>query len=120
MQAMPTCARLISIVLLALLSAGTAQADEDPVSVIEFANGAINPDVLDVPAGSRFKLELRNSGADPVEFESLELRKEKVLGPGVTSFIVIRRLDPGEYRFFDDFHPDTPPARLVAREAGGQ
>jgi hypothetical protein len=120
MQAMPTCARLMPIVLLAVLSAGTVQADEDPVFVIEFANGAINPAVLDVPAGSRFKLELRNSGADPVEFESIELRKEKVLGPGVTSFIVIRRLDPGEYRFFDDFHPDTPPARLVAREAGGQ
>ncbi len=120
MQAMPTCARLISIVLVAVLSAGTAQADEDPVFVIEFANGAINPAVLDVPAGRRVKREVRNSGADPIEFESIELRKEKVLGPSVTSFIVIRRLDPGEYRFFDDFHPDTPPARLVAREAGGQ
>ena len=40
--------------------------------------------------------------------------------PGSDSVMVLRRLDPGEYRFFDDFHPDTPPARLVAREAGGQ
>jgi hypothetical protein len=113
-------ARLMPIILLALLSAGVASAAEDPVFAIEFADGAIRPPLLEVPAGTRFKLELRNTGADPVEFESLELRKEKVLGPGVTSFIVIRRLDPGEYRFFDDFHPGTPPARLVAREANGQ
>jgi hypothetical protein len=117
---MPKYALLMPIVLLALLSAGSASADEDPVFAIEFADGAIRPSLLEVPAGTRFKLELRNTGADPVEFESLELRKEKVLGPGVTSFIVIRRLGPGEYRFFDDFHPGTPPARLVAREANGQ
>jgi len=117
---MSTCARLIPIVFGAVLSTAAARADEVPVFVIEFASGRIAPSVLEVPAGTRFKLELRNTGTDPVEFESIELRKEKVLGPGVTSFVVIRRLDPGEYRFFDDFHPDTPPARLVAREAGGQ
>ena len=29
---------------------------------------------------------------------------------------IIRSLDPGEYRFFDDFHLDMPPATLIARE----
>ena len=101
----------------ALLSMSVAAIAEDyPVFVIEFKDGAISPPVIEVPAGTRFKLELRNTGLSPVEFESIELRKEKVLGPGVTSFIVIRSLDPGEYRFFDDFHLDMPPATLVARE----
>ncbi len=102
-----------------LLGAGLgvpARAGEDPVFVIEFSDGTITPQTVEVPAGRPFKLELRNTGASPVEFESLELRKEKVLGPGVTSFIVIRRLAPGEYRFFDDFHPAAAPALLVARE----
>jgi Cupredoxin-like domain len=108
----------------ALLAVGTvlcpmsvaALAEDYPVFLIEFRDGAISPPVVEVPAGTRFKLELRNTGLSPVEFESLELRKEKVLGPGVTSFIVIRSLDPGEYRFFDDFHLDMPPATLLARE----
>lgn len=94
----------------------TALAEDYPVFVIEFKDGAISPSVIEVPAGTRFKLDLRNTGLSPVEFESVELRKEKVLGPGATSFIVIRNLDPGEYRFFDDFHLDMPPATLVARE----
>lgn len=96
---------------------GTASlsADEDPVFAIEFRDGAITPARVEVPANTRFKLELHNRGASPVEFESVELRKEKVLGPGVTSFIVIKRLAPGEYSFFDDFHLDMPPATLVAK-----
>jgi hypothetical protein len=32
------------------------------------------------------------------------LRKEKVLAPGADSFVVIAPLEPGEYKFFDDFH----------------
>lgn len=90
-------------------------ASDDPAFLIEFSDGLITPKTIEVPAHTRFKLELRNAGASAVEFESLELRKEKVLGPGATSFIVIRRLDPGEYAFFDDFHPDMPPAVLIAK-----
>ena len=117
---MSLAARLLPFLFLALFPVSGSLADEDPVFVIGFADGRIQPPVLEVPAGRRFKLDLRNNGASPVEFESIELRKEKVLGPGVRSFIVIRRLDPGEYRFFDDFHPLTPPAILIAREPANQ
>ncbi|MEZ5785597.1 MAG: cupredoxin domain-containing protein [Xanthobacteraceae bacterium] len=93
---------------------GTSRAD-DPVFRIEFNDGKVTPQRLEVPANTRFKLELHNVGKTPAEFESRELRKEKVLGPGASSFIVIRRLDPGEYDFFDDFHLDAPPAVLIAK-----
>jgi hypothetical protein len=43
------------------------------------------------------------------------LRKEKVIAPGVTTDMVIKGLDAGEYPFFDDFHPDAKPAILVAK-----
>ena len=56
-----------------------------------------------------------NTGTTPAEFESLRLRKEKVLGPGVESFIVIRRLSPGEYPFFDEFHMETGQGVIIAR-----
>ena len=88
---------------------------EQPVFSIVFRDGAIEPAEIVVPAGVRFKLELHNKGESPIEFESLVLRKEKVLAPGASSFIVIRGLDAGEYEFFDDFHLDMPPARLIAR-----
>jgi hypothetical protein len=92
-----------------------AQADEMPVFSIEFKDGAITPLRLEVPARRAFKIELHNTGTTPAEFESLELHREKVLAPQSKSFIVIKTLDPGEYKFFDDFHPDAPQAVLVAR-----
>ena len=90
-------------------------ADDDPVFRIEFKDGTINPSRLEVPANRRFKIELYNLGSTPAEFESSELRREKVLAPNSSSFIVIRQLEPGEYKFFDDFHLETPPAVLVAK-----
>lgn len=106
-------------IVVALLAAAAwraaARADEMPVFAIEMKDGAITPPRLEVPANRTFKIELRNSGATPAEFESLELHREKVLAPQSSSFIVIKSLAPGEYKFFDDFHPNAPQALLVAR-----
>ena len=94
---------------------GHGYAEEDQVFRVEFKDGVVTPLRLEVPAKRRFTLELHNLGQTPAEFESRELRKEKVLAPGTSSTLVIRTLDPGEYDFFDDFHPDAPPAVLVAK-----
>lgn len=104
----------LAVVTLLALTAGAAAADE-PTFRIEFADGAIIPLVLEVPANTRFRIELINRGNTPVEFESVQLRKEKVIGPGNETVMVIRRLDPGSYDFFDDFHLDAPHAVLIAK-----
>jgi hypothetical protein len=99
-----------ALVALALPS----RADEMPLFKIEMRDGTINPARIEVPANVPFKLEITNSGTSPVEFESNELKREKVLAGGSTSSIVFRRLEPGEYPFFDDFHPEAK-ATLVAK-----
>ncbi len=87
----------------------------EPAFTITFKDGVISPLRIEVPANTRFQLELRNAGETPAEFESAELRKEKVLAPKSSSVLVFRTLDPGEYSFCDDFHPDAPKAELVAK-----
>ncbi|HEY0329610.1 MAG TPA: cupredoxin domain-containing protein [Rhodopseudomonas sp.] len=106
---------LVAAILLPLAATATARADDEPSFRIEFRDGKVTPSRLEVPANTRFKLDLHNLGQEPAEFESKELRKEKVLAPGTSSTLVIRTLDPGEYDFFDDFHLDAPPAVLVAK-----
>ena len=107
--------RAAAFAFAATLMAATPAAADDPVFAIEFKDGVITPSVLEVPANTRFKVEVHNTGTTPAEFESSELQREKVVGPGANSFVVIRGLDPGEYSFFDDFHPDTPPGKLIAK-----
>ncbi len=94
--------------------AGAAVAQEMPVFKIEMKDGTITPKVIEAPANTPFKFEISNTGVSPVEFESLELKREKVLAPGATSSIVFRRVEPGEYEFFDDFHPEAR-AKLVVK-----
>lgn len=102
---------------LAVLAAplAPARAEDAPTFHIEFADGKFEPLRLEVPANRTFEIQLVNKGQGPAEFESKQLHKEKVLAPGSTTTMVIRNLDPGEYDFFDDFHPETPPAVLVAK-----
>jgi hypothetical protein len=97
---------LVVILGVALLLAvdKPAHAADDPTFPIEFKDGTVTPTRIEVPAKTRFRLELKNSGKTPAEFESNEMKKEKVLAPGTTSSLIIRSLDPGEYKFFDDFH----------------
>ena len=98
-----------------ILSGRVVCAEDELTFRIEFKDGTVSPRRLEVPAGKRIKLDLYNTGETPAEFESLELRKEKVLAPGANTSLVIRTLDPGEYDFFDDFHPGQPAAVLVAK-----
>jgi hypothetical protein len=103
------------VALLFAFAAAPALAEEEPTFQIEFKGGVIAPKRLEVPAKTRFRLEISNNDDSPAEFESVELHKEKVLAPHSQTVMVIRTLDAGEYNFFDDFHPDAPPAVLVAK-----
>ena len=93
---------------------GAAHADL-PTYTLVAKDGQREPSTMAVPAGVRFKIVIRNEGREPIEFESLQLRKEKVLAPGARSFVVIAPLKPGEYDYFDEFHPDTSKGRIVAK-----
>jgi hypothetical protein len=82
---------------------------------LSMRDGQFTPPQLEVPAGQRFKIVLKNIGQGPAEFESTPLRVEKVLSPGVTSFVVIHPLRPGRYPFFDEFNPQLPEGSILAR-----
>lgn len=109
---------VLAIILAAGLASaggGVARADSVPTFRIELKDGTIAPPRLEVPANQQFKIELHNAGTTAAEFESKGLRKEKALAPGSTATILIRKLAPGEYDVFDDFHPQGGPAVLVAQ-----
>jgi Cupredoxin-like domain len=95
-------------------SANVVLAADLPTFKLEMNDGKLNPTRIEVPAGQRIKIEVHNIGKGAAEFESVQLRKEKVLAPGADSFVVIAPLDPGEYKFFDDFH-HTAQGVIVAK-----
>lgn len=105
-----------SLINLALaFAAGSAGAQELHTVTLVLRDGQLIPPMLQVPANTRLKIVIRNEGRGPAEFESRSLRKEKVLAPGATSFVVVAPLKSGSYDMFDEFHEKTATGTIVAK-----
>lgn len=114
---MPTLRRygLLPAVLAVALSCGRGDAATDDSFAVRVAGGRFEPAELIVPAEAAFKVIVTNAEETPIEFESFELHRERVVQPGDTITVYIPALAPGTYKFFDDFHPDTPEGKIVAK-----
>jgi len=74
------------------------------------------PSEVSVPAGERFRIEVENQDATAAEFESNDLRVEKIVVPGGKISVMAGPLKPGIYKFFDDYHPDLANGTVTAVE----
>jgi len=101
--------------MLALFATLAFAAEEMLVLQLVARDGKFEPLKLEVPAGKRFKIEISNQGKSPMEFESKDLKQEKVLAAGAKSSVVINPLKPGTYIFFDEHHMDAPKGQIVAK-----
>lgn len=115
-SARQTYAVMISVVALSILATGPALAAEDSTRVrLSIKDHRFQPTEVQVPAAKPIAIEIRNLDATPVEFESKTLRVEKVVTGGGVITLQIRALQPGRYRFYDDYHEDTTEGFLVVQ-----
>jgi len=106
---------LLAALWLGLGWAAAAHAAELPTFAVTARDGRLSPERIEVPVGQRIKLTVKNEGPGPIEFENLDMRVEKVLAPGASSFVVVPALKPGSYEFIDEFHPATGKMLLIAK-----
>ncbi|MDD5241478.1 MAG: cupredoxin domain-containing protein [Sulfuricella sp.] len=104
------------VTLAALLIQPLAALAEDlPTFKLTAKNGRFYPETIEAPAGVKFRIAITNEGPGAEEFESLELRKETVLAPGVTRTLVFAPMKAGTYKFFGEFHLDTAKGQIVVK-----
>jgi hypothetical protein len=89
--------------------------DSSSVVTVKAESGHFNPPQLEVTAHQPFKVRVISAEKSPIEFESFELRRERVVQPGEAITVNMPALGPGTYKFFDDFHRDTPEGVIVAK-----
>jgi plastocyanin len=94
------------VALLALVAAAPALAD-DPSFTMTLKNNQFVPSEVQIPAGVKVKLVVRNDNPTASEFESIEFHREKIVTPGQEITVFVGPLDPGRYEFYDDFHQQT-------------
>jgi plastocyanin len=115
---MRNCSLLSAIGLTIAVAAGAAAptlADDAAPVQITLKDHKFDPAETTVAAGKPIVIQLANQDATPAEFESKELRVEKVVAGGGSITVKVRALKPGRYRFFDDYHEATTQGFLVAQ-----
>jgi plastocyanin len=103
-----------ALVLLALMLAWPAAAADNTTASLTIRDRAFDPAELQVPAGQKIELHIRNADTAAAEFESSELHREKVVPAGQEVVVFIGPLRAGRYEFFDDFNPRSR-GHIVAR-----
>lgn len=108
--------RLLVLAMLAMVPGATLVSAQEPAAEIPVTieNNRFVPSEIKVKAGRPFVLVVTNKDATPEEFESKDLRLEKVIPAGRTASIRVRALKPGTYAFFGEFNPRTAQGRIVA------
>ncbi|MEJ2106823.1 MAG: cupredoxin domain-containing protein [Acidiferrobacteraceae bacterium] len=107
---------LPAVALLAAFAvpATAAQAADEPY-LITIKDHKFEPARLEVPAGKKIRLKVKNLDSTVEEFESYTLNVEKLVPGGAEVTVYVRPLKPGEYKFFGEFHQKTAQGVVVAK-----
>ena len=92
-----------------------AAAAGEPEFAITIENHKFSPDRIEVPAGKKVKFLVENKDGTPEEFESQQLKVEKVIPARSKATIFIGPLKAGEYAFVGEFNEKTAKGVVVAR-----
>jgi hypothetical protein len=102
---------ILGLAVLLVLAPAAARADDLTLTIKDHH---FTPAELKVPANKRVKITVVNNDATPEEFESKQLKIEKVI-PGKSKGIVrIGPLKPGRYPFVGEYHEDTAKGVVIA------
>jgi len=107
---MPRIAALLVATLpLAAFAAG------EPELALTIENHRFTPERIEVPAGKKVKVTVENKDATPEEFDSDDLRVEKVIPGKSRGIVFLGPLKPGEYKFMGEYHSATAKGVVVAK-----
>ena len=107
--------RLGLLVLALIFEHATSTMAQDAPYTLILKDHKFQPTEIEIPADKKIMLIVKNQDPTPEEFESIELRREKVVPGGEQITVYIGPLKPGRYEFFGDFNPATARGHIVAK-----
>jgi len=110
--------RVLVSAMALLLVTGTGLSDraaaQEPAITIVIRNHMFEPAEVHVPANKRVTITVLNDDPTPEEFESPQLKVEKVIPGKSKATIRIGPLAPGRYPFIGEFHEATAKGVVIA------
>jgi len=106
---------VVSLALLGFLAAAAPAQAEDPQFTLVIKDHRFAPAELQIPAGVKVELLVKNEDPTPEESESTELHRERVVPPGQQILVIVGPLNAGPYGLFGDFHKESARGKLIAK-----
>ncbi len=91
-------------------------AEETKEFEIFIENHYFTPSVIEVPSHKKFILKVINKDNEVEEFESFDLRREKIIPANGKIILRLGPLNEGEYSFVGEFHSQTAKGILIAKK----
>lgn len=107
---------LILLVLVSghFLSAPCGYAATDIMEIeINLKDHKFEPSIIEVPSNTKLRVTVNNLDSSIEEFDSPDLKREKIIPGGSKTRIIIAPLKAGEYHFTGEFHEDTAKGKFV-------
>ena len=105
---------LAAVVVMLIAGGGGAFAADDVKPTVVIKDHVFAPAEIHVPAGKRITLSVANQDATPEEFESHELKVEKVVPGSSTGVVRFGPLEAGRYPFFGEFNQANAQGVVIA------
>lgn len=94
-----------------------AQADDEVLTAeLHIKDHRFVPDIIELPAGKKIRLVIYNDDETIEEFESIDLKREKIIPGKSSTVIILAPLKAGEYKIFGEFHEDTAQGKIIVKE----
>ena len=103
-----------SLLILALIFSSAVMAEETVTLNLIIKDGKFNPSEFKVPSNSRIEVMIENLGPGAEEFESKDLKREKVIPQGQKVKVTLGILKKGTYKFFGEYHEETAKGKIIA------
>ena len=116
MSLSPTASALMAVVAFLAVPTASAWAEDAAVYRISIKEHHFVPDSVTIRANAKVSLIVRNEDATPEEFDSMSLRREKVVPAGKEVIILLGPLKSGSYAFIGEYHEDTAKGTVLVKE----
>jgi hypothetical protein len=107
--------RIALVSLGLILVTGTNLEAQEPTYTLVIKDHKFQPTEIEIPAGQKITLLVKNEDPTPEEFESHQLKREKVIPGGKEITLSVGPLKAGRYEFFGEFNPKTARGYIIAK-----
>lgn len=105
--------RIIFLTLLTVSTVSPAWADDKIDLVLK--DHKFTPDRIEAHKGVKIEITVKNEDSSADEFDSRDLKREKVIPGGKQGVILVGPLEPGEYHFQGEYHANTAQGLLIVK-----